>query len=212
MCTFSSSQLPKVVRTWCVLYILTSTCASRHNDAHFFIISTSKSGPNMVCFVHFDFETCFAPQWPAIFHHLNFQKLSKAGVLCTFWLGHVLGTTTACTFSSLIWPAGSQIIRQTHAGLRDFSAFSGTWIIFLLRFSLFWSSFFFSSLLFSSLLFSFSSLLFSNSSHLCFSSVHIVGSMTSRLPSITTLFVYTHIIWWYVYIYIWIYILYDIRR
>ena len=27
-CTFSTSQLPKLVRTWCVLYILTSKCAS----------------------------------------------------------------------------------------------------------------------------------------------------------------------------------------
>ena len=35
-CTFSTSQLPKVVRTWCVLYILTSKCASRQNGAHFF--------------------------------------------------------------------------------------------------------------------------------------------------------------------------------
>ena len=47
-CTFSTSQLPKVVRT-------------------------------LVCFVHFDFEMCFA--------HLR--------------------ATTACNFSSLIWPAGS---------------------------------------------------------------------------------------------------------
>ena len=44
--TFSTSQLPKVVRTWCVLYILTWTCASRHNGMHFFDIVTSKSGPN----------------------------------------------------------------------------------------------------------------------------------------------------------------------
>ena len=36
-CTFSTSQLPKVVRTWCVLYILTSKCASRHNSVQFFI-------------------------------------------------------------------------------------------------------------------------------------------------------------------------------
>ena len=36
-CTFSTSQLPKVVRTWCVLYILTWTCASRHNGVQFFI-------------------------------------------------------------------------------------------------------------------------------------------------------------------------------
>ena len=67
-CTFSTSQLPKVVRSWCVLYILTSKCASRHNGVHFFDISTSKSGPKLVCFVHFDFEMCFAPQRRAIFH------------------------------------------------------------------------------------------------------------------------------------------------
>ena len=36
-CTFSTSQLPKVVREWCVLYILSWKCASRHNGVHFFI-------------------------------------------------------------------------------------------------------------------------------------------------------------------------------
>ena len=75
-CTFSTSQLPKVVRSCGVLYILTWKCASRHNGVHFFDISTSKSGPD-------------------------------AEVFCTFWLGNVLRATTACNFSSLIWPAGS---------------------------------------------------------------------------------------------------------
>ena len=36
-CTFSTSQLPKVVRSWGVLYILTWKCASRHNGVQFFI-------------------------------------------------------------------------------------------------------------------------------------------------------------------------------
>ena len=67
-CTFSTSQLPKVVRAWCVLYILTSKCASRHNGVHFFNISTSKSDPRMVCFVYFDFKMCFAPQRRANFY------------------------------------------------------------------------------------------------------------------------------------------------
>ena len=75
-CTFSTSQLPKVVQEWCALYILTSKCASRHNSVRFF-------------------------------RHLNFQKWSDPGVLCTFWLGNVLPATTACNFSSLPWPAGS---------------------------------------------------------------------------------------------------------
>ena len=67
-CTFSTSQLPKVVRSWCVLYILTSKCASRHNGVHFFDISTSKSGLRPSVFYTFDFEMCFAPQRRALFH------------------------------------------------------------------------------------------------------------------------------------------------
>ena len=96
-CTFSTSQLPKVVRDRQFLTLLTSKCASRHNGVHFFDIATSKSGPKLVCFVHFDlemchngvhffdistsksgprppifntfdFEMCFAPQRRALFH------------------------------------------------------------------------------------------------------------------------------------------------
>ena len=136
--TFSTSQLPKVVRSWCVLCILTWKCASRHNGVHFFNISTAKSGPDLVCFVHFDFkmcfapqrralfstsqlpsgpdlvcfvhfhfEICFAPQRRALFQHLNCQKWSGPRVFCAFSLRNVLRATTACNFSSLIWPAGS---------------------------------------------------------------------------------------------------------
>ena len=97
---FPTYEPPKVVRTPCVFNILTSKCASRRNGVHFFDISTSKSGPTMVCFVHFDFDMCFAPQWRALFRHLNFQKWSDNGVFCTFWLGNVLRATTACTFST----------------------------------------------------------------------------------------------------------------
>ena len=78
----------------------TSKCASRHNGVHFFNISTSKSGPRMVCFVHFDLEMCFAPLRRTLFQHLNFQKRSGAEVFCTFWLQNVLRATTACTFST----------------------------------------------------------------------------------------------------------------
>ena len=102
-CTFSTSQLPKVVWEWCVLYILTWKCASRHNSVHFFDISTSKSGLRMVCFIHFDLEMCFAAQQRALFRHLNFQKWfewSETDVFYTFWLGNILRATTACTFST----------------------------------------------------------------------------------------------------------------
>ena len=185
------SERPKVVRTWCALYILTLKCASRHNGVHFFDVSTSKSGPALVCFLHFDFEMCFEPQRRALFRHLNFQKWFEHVVLCTFWLGHVLRATTACNFSSLTWPAGSapaalasllfdppepQIIGKTlcFATFLPFRAPAS---------SFFWLT------LFSDLLF-YSSLL-SDSAHLCFSSVNVVGSSTSKLPSIGR-----HIIFW----------------
>ena len=44
-------------------------------------------------FSTFDFEMCFAPRRRALFRHLNFQKWSEPGVLCTFWLGNVLRAT-----------------------------------------------------------------------------------------------------------------------
>ena len=106
-------------------------------------------------------------------------------MFCTFWLGNVLRATTACNFSSFIWPDGSapaalasllfdppepQYWKNTV--FCDFPTFSRACIFFLLTLSLLWSSLFYSSLL-------------SDSSHLCISSVHIVGSLTSKLPSIT---------------------------
>ena len=121
-------QSPKVARTCSIFHILTSKCASRHNCVHFFDIATSKSGPKLVCFVHFDIEMCFAPQRRALFRHAT-SKSGPKRVLCTFWLRNVLRATTACTFptsqlptfslaivlrattacnfSSLIWPDGS---------------------------------------------------------------------------------------------------------
>ena len=147
-CTFSTSQLPKVVRA-------------------------------LVCFVHFDFEMCFVPQRRALFRHLNFQKCSEREVLLAFSLANVLRATTACNFSSLIWPAGS-----APAALASLLSHKS-----LEKHSVSRLSYLFAHLdLLSSETFSFcdllsSSLLFSDSSHLCFSSVHIVGSLTSKLPS-----------------------------
>ena len=65
--TFSTSQLPKVVREWCVLYILTCKCASRHNGVHFSTSQLPKVVRGLRCFVHFDLDMCFAPQRRAIF-------------------------------------------------------------------------------------------------------------------------------------------------
>ena len=79
----TTSEPSRVVRACGARNILTRKCASRHNGVHFFDISTSKSAPNLVCFAQFDFKMCFAPQRRALIQHLNFQKCSEPGVLCT---------------------------------------------------------------------------------------------------------------------------------
>ena len=76
-CTFWTSQLAKMVRTWCVLCILNSKCASCHNGVHFFDISTSKSAPRPRCFAPFHLEMCFAPQRRVIFHLSSVHSPNK---------------------------------------------------------------------------------------------------------------------------------------
>ena len=80
----TTSERPKMVRTCGAFHILTWKCDSRHNGTHFFDISTSKSGPSIPCFLHFDFQMCYAPHRRALFGHVNFQKWSDTEVLCTF--------------------------------------------------------------------------------------------------------------------------------
>ena len=66
-CNFSTAQLQKVLRTPQFFSIFTSKCASRYSGVQFFNSSTSKSGPELTCFVHFHFKMCFSPQRRAIF-------------------------------------------------------------------------------------------------------------------------------------------------
>ena len=123
-CTFSTSEPPKVVRGWRVLYIFTSKCASRHNGVHFFDIATSKSGPRLRCFVHFDLKMCSTPQQRAIFHLSSGQMAPHPPLSRAY-------------FSTL----------RSHKSLentvfRDFPTFSHICIFFLLTLSLLWSSLF----------------------------------------------------------------------
>ena len=171
-CTFSTSQLPKVVRTWCVLYSLTSKSASHHNGVHFFDISTSKSGPNVVCWL------------------LNVLRATTACTFSTSQLPKVVRTW--CVLCILTCKCASR-----HNGVQFFISHLASWLR-TRRFSeptfrpsgvsrlsyLFAHLHLLSSYSFSSTLLSSNLSLVSASSLLCFSSVHIVGSLTSKLPSI----------------------------
>ena len=73
-CTFSRSELPKVVRTPSVLYNLTSKCASRHNGVHFFDISIAKSGPNPWCVLYILTSKCASRQNGVNFFDISTTK------------------------------------------------------------------------------------------------------------------------------------------
>ena len=138
-------------------------------------------------FIHFHLEMCFAPHRRELFRHHNFQKWSEQGVLCTFWLGNILRATTACNFSSLIWPAGSApsalvsllfyfSTLRSHKSLEKHSVSRLSYLFIYL--------YLLSSYSFSSTFLSSNFPLLSTSSLLCFSSVHIIGNLISKFPSI----------------------------
>ena len=131
-CTFSTSQLPKVVfLTFWLGNVLRATTACTFSTSStskngFFDISTSKSGPRMMCFAHYGLEVCFAPQRRPreCFIHFWLGNVLRVATASTFstsqlpkvvreWCvlyiltSNVLRATTACNFSSLIWPHGS---------------------------------------------------------------------------------------------------------
>ena len=84
-CTFSTSQLLKVVRSY----------------------------PKLRCFVHFDLEMCFAPQRRALFRHLNFQKWSEHGVL-HFDLEMCFAPQRRALFPHLNFQSGPKLVCFVH--------------------------------------------------------------------------------------------------
>ena len=186
--TFSTSQLPKVVRTWCVLYILWRRNVLRARMAYTFSTSQLPKVVRTWCVLYILWRrNVLRATMAYTFRHLNFRKWSEHGVFCTFWLRNMLRATTACNFSSLIWPAGSAPVAleptcrpsgATNQIIGKTECFA-TFLPFRAPGSSFFWGLLFCDLLSSSLLFS--SLLWLFPSLLLF--VHIVGSLTSKLPS-----------------------------
>ena len=173
----TTCERPKVLHTAQFFALLTWKCASHHNGVNFFDIATSKSGPTLRCFMHFDLEMCFAPQRRALFRQRNLVCFVHFDLEMCFApqrraIFHLSSDHMAPhppllrAYFSTLWSHKSL---ETH-----FPTFSRTCIFFLRALSLLWSSLFFASLLFSSLTLTTSA----------FPSVHMVGSLTSKLPSI----------------------------
>ena len=117
-CTFSTSQLPKVVREWCVLYILSWKCASRHNGVHFFDISTSKSGPTI--------GVLYILTWKCASRHNGVH----------FFISHLASWVRTRRFSEPTFRPSGATNHWKNTVNRDFPTFSRICIFFLLIFSL----------------------------------------------------------------------------
>ena len=81
-CTFSTSQLPKAVRSWGVSYILTCKCASRHNGVQFFISHLA----SWLCTRRFS-EPTFRPSGaPNHWKNTVFRDFPTFSRICIFFL------------------------------------------------------------------------------------------------------------------------------
>ena len=150
-CTFSTSQLPKVVRGCGVLYILTSKCASRHNGVHFFDISTSKSGPRFAVFlyiltskcasrhngVHF-FDISTSKKWsaPLVFLLILTWKCASRHNGVHFFMSHLASWLRTRRFSEPTFRPSGATNHWKNTVNRDFPIFSRIYLFFLLILSL----------------------------------------------------------------------------
>ena len=147
-CDFWTSDLQKLVRPFGVLCILTDKCASRHSRVRFLDIGTSKIGPSLRCFPHFDWQMCFTPQRRTIFEHQNVQNWSDRVAFCAFWLANVpfficLLNSYLRTrrFSEATFRTSGTTNHWENTAIRDFPNIWRMWIFFLVTLLACWSSF-----------------------------------------------------------------------
>ena len=149
-CTFSTSQLPKVVRQWCALYIFTSKCASRHNGVHFFDISTAKkwSAPGVFCTFWLanmlrattacTFLTSQLPKvvrpW-CVLYILTWKCASRHSRV-QFFISHLASWLRTRRFSEPTFRPSGATHHWRNTVFRDFPTFSRICIFFLLTLSL----------------------------------------------------------------------------
>ena len=175
-CIFSTSELPKELSEWGVLYTFTSKCVFRHEN------SKKCFGADVLC--TFSLQNAFFTTAACIFSTWEQQKVLRSW--CVVYI-----FTSKCTFHHsgvqfLIYPLTTwlrtrrfnrptfRLTRHTnHRENTAFRDFSNIWrgcIFFLLTFALL-------HLLPSDL----------TACLICFSTVHIVGSLLFKLPSISHL-------------------------
>ena len=155
---FSTSQLPKVVRDRQFFTFLTSKCASRHSDVHFFDITTCKSAPNPSALTHLTWK-CASRHNGVIFLTSQLLKVLRSwGALYILtWkcasrhngvqllISHLASWLRTRRFSEPTFRPNWATNHWKNTMNCDFPTFSRTCIFFLLTLSLLCSSHFLAS-------------------------------------------------------------------
>ena len=149
-CTFSTSQLPKVVQRWCVLYILTWKCASRHNGVHFFrhLNFQKWSDAGVFCAfwlgnvlrattacTFFDISTSKVVQRWCVLYILTSKCASRHNGV-HFFISHLASWLRTRRFSEPTFRPSGAPNHWKNTVFRDFPTFSHICIFFLLTLSL----------------------------------------------------------------------------
>ena len=107
--TFSTSQLPKALRTWSVLSFFTCKCASRHNGVHFFISHLARwlrtrrfSEPTFrPSGNHKSLEKHSVSRLSYLFAHLSFFLLNLSLLWSSLFYSSLLSDSSCLCFSSV---------------------------------------------------------------------------------------------------------------
>ena len=152
-----------MVRTWCVLYILTWKCASEPQLCALFQHLNFQNWSEREVFLAFSLANVLRAKTACTFRHLNFKKCSGGEVLLAFsqfftckcasrhngvqfFISHLASWLRTRRFSEPTFRPSGASNYWKNTVVCDFPTFSRTWIFFFLTLSLS------SSLLFSSLL------------------------------------------------------------
>ena len=151
---FQKCSGPGVLCTFWLGNVLRATTA-----CIFFHISTSKSAPDLVCFVHFDLEMCFAPQtactfsksqpptmvWEWCVLYILTWKCAARHKGVQFFFSYLASWLRTRRFSEVTFRPSRAPNHWKNKVNRDFPTFSRTCIFLLPTLSLLWSSHFLTS-------------------------------------------------------------------
>ena len=120
-CTFSTSQLPKVVQTWCVLCILTSKRASRHSGVQFLVFHLA----TWLRTRRFSEPTCRPSGATNHWKNTVFRDFATVSRTCIFFLLTLSLLWSSLFCSSLLWLFPPQLFHL--------SILSEVWLLNFLR-------------------------------------------------------------------------------